>query len=205
MPEIINCEQGTPEWYKVRLGNATASCFDKIITSTGEKSASFRDYAFQLASELLTIEQDPFYQNEAMERGSELESDAREAYEEKFLEPVMQVGFILGDGFGYSPDGLVGDDGLIEIKCPSQKVHAKYLHGNKLPTEYRAQVQGGLLVSGRKWCDFISYHPNFIKPTDLFVKRIYRDEDFIKKLEKFLVDLTKLKLEILAEIRSNQK
>lgn len=203
--KIINCEQGTEEWLKHRLGIATASEFSKVITSTGKDSESIRDYALQLASELLTTEQDPIYTNDSMIRGTELEGDAREAYEEHFFCVVDTVGFMKCDDYGYSPDGLIGDDGLIEIKCPSQKVHTKYLFNNKLPTEYKTQVQGGLLVSGRKWCDFISYHPGFIKPHNLFVKRIFRDEDYISALKAGLDKLTKLKLEFLAEIKNRKK
>lgn len=200
--EIINCEQGSEEWLKCRLGKATTSEFSKIIDSSGKFSTQLRDYAYQLASELLMTEQDPFYINDYMIRGSELEQEAREAYEEYNLCSVEQVGFMSSKDWGYSPDGLVGDDGLIEIKCPSQKTHTKYLVGNQLPTEYKAQVQGGLFVSGRKYCDFISFHPNFIKPNNLFFKRVERDENYIESLKIGLDKITKLKYEFLNEIRN---
>jgi exodeoxyribonuclease (lambda-induced) len=104
------------------------------------------------------------------------------------------------DFYGYSPDGLVGDDGLVEYKCPNQKTHTKYLYGNKLPTEYIAQVQGGLYVSKRKWCDFVSFHPNFIDDKKLFIIRVYRDEEFIECLAKGLAKLNALRLDILKNL-----
>ncbi len=206
MLRVINCLQHSPEWYQARLGNATASCFDKVITSTGARSKQLDKYAKHLASELLVKEQDPFFYNSFMERGNELEDEARAAYQVHTFEPVEQVGFVLIDDkdYGYSPDGLVGKDGQIEIKCPSQAVHTEYLYNDELPSDYKAQVQGGLLVTGRDWCDFVSYHPNFLPDQKLFVKRVYRDEDFISRLEMFLAEVIKLRVEILAKIKNKK-
>ena len=200
--QIINCNQNSEEWYKIRLGIATASSFSKIITSTGKSSTSLKEYAYQLVSEKLALEQDEFYSNAILERGNELENEAREYYEEICLKKVDQVGFILNkdENYGYSPDGLIGNDGLIEIKCPLQKNHTKYLYDNILPTEYKAQVQGGLLVSNRKWCDFISYHPNFIEEKKMLIIRIVRDEEYIQLLRTGLKNLIELKNSILEQI-----
>jgi len=200
--EINNCEQGTEEWYQARLGIATASEFSKVITSEGKTSTSLNDYAFTLASELLTEVQEEGYINTTMLRGTELEEEARQAYIEHTLETIEQVGFIKQGSYGYSPDGLVGSEGLIEIKCPTQKVHTKYLYNKSLPSQYKAQVQGGLLVTGRKWCDFISYNPNFIEKRRLLIVRVTRDEAFIKALEDRLRVVNDRKETFLKEINN---
>lgn len=184
MQIIKDIEQGSPEWHKLRMGVATASNFSKIVTSTGDISKSIDGYALKLATEYFLTEPEETYKSAAMERGTELEPDARQAYEEANLSLVEQVTFIRSDcgNFGYSPDGLVDEDGLIEIKCPQDTTHLEYIISGKLPTEYKGQVQGGLMVSGRKWCDFVSYHPNFYDDKRLFIVRVERDEDFIVKL-----------------------
>ena len=202
MVKIIDCAQGTDEWLNARLGIATASNFSKVVTNEGSKSKQFNQYAFQLASEIITEFQEESYSNAAMIRGNELEPEARKEYQESTLSVVKQTGFMLCDHYGYSPDGLIGDDGLIEIKCPSQAIHAKYMFNNKLPAEYKAQVQGGLLVSARKWCDFVSYHPGFEYKYRLFVIRVYRDDEFIEKLEIALNQLDELKRDIVSGIRN---
>lgn len=204
--KIINLEQGSDEWLKARLGVATASNFDKVITSTGKESTQFEKYALELASQLLMDEPEETYKNDAMKRGNELEPVARQAYEETTFNIVETVGMFKSDcgNFGYSPDGLVGNDGLIEIKCPQATTHLKYLIDDKLPADYVAQVQGGLFISGRKWCDFVSFHPNFKEGRQLFVKRIERDEDFIAKLETNLIKTIRLRDEILVKLTENQ-
>ena len=102
--------------------------------------------------------------------------------------------------FGYSPDGLLGDDGLLEIKCPMATTHAKYLLDNKMPTDYWQQVQGGLWVSGRRWCDFASFHPNF-KEKQLFIVKVERDEKFIAELAKLAQKTITMRDEILKQIK----
>jgi len=198
--EIINCEQGGSEWLKARLGVATCSNFSKIVTSTGELSKQLKSYAIKLASELLTVEQEDSYTNKDMERGNELEPEARQAYQEYAFCEVKEVGFMIDNGFGYSPDGLIDDDGLIEIKCPNQTTHTQYLFEDRLPTAYKAQVQGGLLTSGRKFCDFVSYNPSFKDDKRLFVKRIERDEEFIIKLMIGIQKTIGIRDEFLKEI-----
>ncbi len=200
MEIIKDIEQGSEEWLKLRLGIATASNFSSIVTSKGEPSATLSKYALELASELLIIEQEETYKSFDMMRGNEIEPEAREAYQEYTFNCIEQVAFIKGEDYGYSPDGLVGEDGLIEIKCPNQVTHTKYLFEDRLPVEYVQQVQGGLFVSGRKWCDFISYHPNFKEDKKLFIKRVFRDEDFIKKLEAGIKKTIQLRNEYLEKI-----
>ena len=200
MKIIRDIEQGSPEWHQLRLGIPTASNFDKIITSTGELSATLPKYALELASQYLILEPEIGYCNEAMLRGKELEPLARQAYQEAVFEKVEEVAFIRCDDYGYSPDGLVGDDGLIEIKCPNQTTHTKYLLDNKLPIDYKAQVQGGLLASGREWCDFVSFHPNFKDDKKLFIVRVFRDDSFISKLEIALKEVLSKRNEILEKL-----
>jgi len=161
---IVECEQGSVEWFEARRGIPTASGFSNLITpSRGEPSKSMVPYIYQLLAEKYTggcpvdIES---YTSRAMQDGIDMEPEARRCY--AFLaggEEVREVGFCLSDDgrFGCSPDGLVGDDGGLELKCPLPKTHIKYLVENQLPDEYKAQVHGSLIVTGRKWWDFMSY------------------------------------------------
>jgi len=183
MQIIKDIEQGSDEWLQLRLGVATASNFDKIITTTGKQSATLEKYALKLATDLMLSSPEPSYKNDIMERGNELEPLARQAYQEETFSIVEEIAMFKSDcgNFGYSPDGLVGEDGLIEIKCPLATTHFQYIIDNKAPIDYWQQLQGGLWVSGRKYIDFVSYHPNF-KTKQLFVKRVERDEDYIAKL-----------------------
>jgi len=180
--QIIDVEQGSEEWLQLRLGVATASQFSKIVTSKGEISKSLEKYALELASQILTSRREDGYESEDMKRGVELEPEARMLYQEYTLDIVETCGFMSCGDYGYSPDGLVGSDGLIEIKCTKPITHIEYLMANILPTAHTQQVQGGLMVSGRQWCDFISYNPDFEERNKLFIKRVYRDEAFIAKL-----------------------
>jgi putative phage-type endonuclease len=194
--------QGSEEWLKLRLGVATASNFNKIITSTGKELATLPKYALELATQCLINEPEPTYKNEAMQRGNDLEPIARQAYAEQTFSVVEEIAMFKSDcgNYGASPDGLVGDDGLIEIKCPLATTHAKYLLDNKMPTDYWQQVQGLLWVSGRKWCDFVSFHNNF-KEKQLFIIRVERDEAYIAELAKLAQKTITIRDEILKQIR----
>ena len=180
--KTINCEQRSQEWYAARLGVPSASSFDKILTTKGEPSKQAKKYMYKLAGEILSGTSEETYQNVAMLRGIELEAEARNLYKMINDVEVEEVGFCLSDGYGCSPDGLVGKDGLIEIKCPIMSTHVEYLLDGTLPSDYFQQTQGQLLVTGRKWCDFVSHYPA-IKP---LIIRVERDEVFIKKLESEL-------------------
>lgn len=159
--KIINCDQGSFEWWEARRGVPTASCFDRIITPKTEKLATGRSsYIAELIGEMAGHQDD--FTTRAIQQGIDLEPEARKLYEFDTGVDVKQVGFCLSDcgRYGCSPDGLVGDDGGIELKCPKAKTHVQYLLDGVLPTEYRAQVHGCLLVTGRKWWDFMSYCHN---------------------------------------------
>lgn len=179
---ILELEQGTPEWFTARLGIPTASRYKDIVTpARGDKSKSYMTYLYELLAERVTGESADGFTNEWMQRGNELEPHARSAYEFLFETDVQQVGFVLNDAktIGASPDGLIGSDGGIEIKCPKASTAVRYMVEDKLPDIYKPQVQGNLWICEREWWDFVVYHPSM----DLFVKRVYRDDAYIKKLE----------------------
>ncbi len=179
--KIIECQQNTPEWFSARCGMPTASNFDKIITTEGKPSKQREKYLHQLAGERIIGKAEETYQNGAMLRGQEMEDEAREAYQFMSGNEVSQVGLCVMEGktiYAASPDGLVGNDGLVEIKCPIISTQVNYLLKNVLPTEYFQQVQGQLLVTGRKWIDFLSYYPG-LKP---LLIRVKPDEKFLKAL-----------------------
>lgn len=181
--KIIQCEQNSDEWFQARLGIPTASEFSKIITSTGKASTQANDYMNRLLAEWMAGEPlEKWDGNQWTERGHELEMDARTYYEMTKDVDVLQVGFVTTDdgSAGCSPDGMVGDDGMTEYKCPSPGIHVSYLLANKLPSAYVPQVQGSLWVTERDWCDFSSYHPVL----DKLIIRVHRDELYIVKLTK---------------------
>lgn len=183
---ITEVEQGSEEWKALRFGKATASNFKNIITRGGKLSSSHDGYAMELAIEKFLSNLQEDIQTPAMRRGNELEPLAREVYCEKTLNCVEEVSFFDCEDFGYSPDGLVGDDGLIEIKCMNAQKHAECLLTQSIPDEHYAQCQGGLMISGRQWLDFISYHPDITDGLDISIIRISRDEDFINQLKEHL-------------------
>lgn len=163
--QIFDCQQTGPEWWLVRRGIPTASNFGKILTpAKGELSKQADDYIAELIADRAAL-QPPISTDHPMSRdmanGVNMEPEARRWYSMNGDVDVRQVGFCLtGDGrFGCSPDGLVGEDGAVEIKCPSMKTQVKYLLEGELPSEYRAQVHGQLIVTGREWVDFVSYAP----------------------------------------------
>jgi putative phage-type endonuclease len=201
MQIIRDIEQGSDEWLKLRLGVASASNFDKIITSTGKESESLKKYALQLATELMLETPEPSFENDVMARGNELESLARETYQEQTFNVVEQITMFKSDcgNFGYSPDGLVDDDGLVEIKCPIATNHFKYLLDNKMPIDYWQQVQGGLWVSQRKWIDFVSFN-SYFRDKKLFVIRVERDEEYIAKLAELANKVILLRDEYLNKL-----
>jgi putative phage-type endonuclease len=173
----LNVEQGSDEWHALRRGVITASTISRLITSTGKpaNNDTSRSQLLQLLAERITGESEPSFYNNDMARGHLLEPLARDIYA-KHRAPVQECGFVTADFdgtvIGYSPDGLVGDEGLIEIKSPLRKRHLLSLLSDEVPAEYMPQVQTGLAVTGRHWCDYISYAPGL----PLFVHRCKRDE-----------------------------
>jgi len=178
-------EQRSEEWFQARLGKVTASRVADVLAKikSGE-SASRRNYKIQLVSERLTGERQETYINQAMQDGIDREQFARDRYVQQFGE-VEEVGFVKHPTLeaGASPDGMVGDDGILEIKCPMGSTHTETLMTQDIPSKYVPQVQFQLLVTGRKWCDFVSYNPMFPEHLQVFVKRIEADPVYQKELE----------------------
>jgi putative phage-type endonuclease len=178
-------EQRSEEWFQARLGKVTASRVADVLAKikSGE-SASRRNYKIQLVSERLTGEKQETYINQAMQDGIDREAFARDRYVQQFGE-VEEVGFIKHPTLeaGASPDGMVGDDGILEIKCPMGSTHTETLMTQDVPSRYVPQIQFQLLVTGRKWCDFVSYNPMFPEHLQVFVKRVEADLVYQKELE----------------------
>lgn len=181
--KILTMPQGSPEWESARLGIPTASQVDKILTPAKLKvSTSAGEYMDKLLAEwLVGYAIDWGGQSQYMDRGTKCEPEARAWYELTRDVEVQQVGFLMADDelFGGSPDGLVGESGGLEIKCPALHTHIGYLRApDSLDAKYRGQVQANLYVSGREWWDLVSYHPDLPK----VVRRIERDEAYITAL-----------------------
>ena len=159
--KIVDVEQGTPEWMAFRAGLPTASKFSEIITTKGEPSKSRTKYLHQLAGERITGSKEESYQSAAMSRGIEMEAEARSLFCMVHDAEVQEVGLCIEDDgrWGCSPDGLIGDDGGIEIKCPQLATQVDYLLSNKIPSTYYQQVQGSMFVTGRDYWWFVSYYP----------------------------------------------
>jgi len=190
-------EQRTDEWFAARLGKVTASRVADVIAKTAKGYGASRDnYMAQLVCERLTGKPTEGFSNAAMEWGSQTEPQARAAYSAKTGELVEEVGFIDHPRIanaGCSPDGLVGDEGLCEFKCPATSTMLETLLADKVPSKYIPQVQFQMAVIGRKWCDFVSFDPRLPDHLRLFVKRVERDDAYIAMLEaevkKFLTEL----------------
>lgn len=194
MSDIV---QGTEEWKAIRCGKVTASRVADVIakTKTGY-GASRANYMAELIAERLTGAPAEHYTNAAMQWGTEKEPEARTAYEFWHDIEVTQVGFVHHPVIpmtGCSPDGLIGEDGGIEIKAPNTATHLDTLLGQSVPGKYQTQIQWQLACLGRKWIDFVSYDPRLPEHMRLFVKRVERDDKLIAELEtevlKFLSEL----------------
>lgn len=186
--KIIDCDQGTPEWLEARRGILTASVIGKLITPSRKQTAqndTSRAVIRELAAERITGHIEDVYVSADMERGIWDEPFARAAYEEHFA-PVKEVGFVVktidGNRLGYSPDGFVGDDGLIEIKSRRQHHQLATILNDDVPSFHMAQIQTGMLVTGRDWCDYISYSGGM----PLFVKRVHPDDGWREAITKTL-------------------
>lgn len=180
--QVITAEQRSPEWFAARLGKATGSRFADVLA--GGKGLTRKAYAVQLALEIVTGKQAEAFTSQDMQTGTEREPIARALYEAYSGNFVDEVGFCLHDTLpcGVSPDGLIDQDGGVEIKCPKASTHAQYLSLPAEPSAYTAQIQGCMWVTGRAWWDFVSYHPDFPENAQLIVRKIKRDEAYIAKL-----------------------
>jgi len=192
--------QGTEEWARARVGKVTASRVHDIIATvkSGGYSAGRKNYLAELVAERLTGEPAPSFQSAAMAYGIECEAEARAAYAFIHDADLEEVGFVphpLIAEAGCSPDGLVGEDGLIEIKCPNTATHIETLLGGKVPLEYVTQMQFQMACTGRKWCDWVSYDKRLPEHMRMAVRRVARDNSVIEQLDAavtaFLAELNK--------------
>lgn len=179
--------QGSPEWFAQRAGKVTASRVADVIakTKTGW-GASRANYAAQLVAERLTGTVEAGYTNAAMQWGNDKEPEAREAYEYRFGVFIDQVGMIEHPTIamsGASPDGHIGEDGLIEIKCPNTATHIDTLLNGKVPAKYITQMAWQMACTGRQWCDFVSFDPRMPPHMQMFIQRVERDYALIHELE----------------------
>lgn len=198
---FIHIEQGSNEWKVARLGHVTASNMADVMSKGKDNAEAVGRYKYKvrLVAERLTMTAAESYSNAAMEWGVEQEQFAAIAYETSKNVFTDKTGFWLHptiQWLGVSPDRLVGDDGLIEIKCPNTTTHLNYLFDEKVPTDYYKQIQCQLWVTGRQWCDFVSYDPRLPKRNQLLIVRTERDESLIQKMEaetlKFLGEVNQL-------------
>lgn len=185
--KIINHPQGSEAWLKARVGLVTASRVADIIAKTKSGySASRAGYLGELVAERLTGQSaESGYINADMQRGADLEPHARAAYEIKTGMLALECGLVLHDTLkaGASPDGLVGDMGLVEIKCPRTHTHIEYLEAGKPPAKYVPQMAWQCICTGRAWCDFASYDPRMPERLQLFVVRYEPEMGYLKELE----------------------
>lgn len=184
-------EQRTSEWFQERLGKVTASRVSDIIARTKSGYSTSRDnYMAQLVCERMTQTPVESYTNASMQWGTEQEPFARAAYESAKDVLVEEVGFIthpLIQNSGASPDGLVGEFGLVEIKCPNTATHIQTLLDQKIPEKHIAQMQWQMCCTDRRWCDYVSFDPRMAEGLQIFIKRVEFDPEYVSMLEKEVI------------------
>jgi putative phage-type endonuclease len=182
--------QGTPEWLAERAGKVTASMISNVLMKP--ETAGFRDYQAQLVAEILTGKpQGSDFTSAAMQFGTETEPLARSAYEAETGFSVDEVGFCQHPNIersGASPDGLVGKDGLVEIKCPKVATHLAYHIADVVPAAYKNQMMWQMACTGRDWCDFVSFRPDLPEHLQLFIIRFKRDPARILELKTAVIN-----------------
>lgn len=205
--KIVDCEQGSPEWFAARLGKASASRMADITarTKTGW-GASRANYAAELVAERLTGATAEKHSNDAMRWGTECEPQARAMYEFMTGQDVKQVGVVLHPTIAMacaSPDGLVGDKGLIEIKCPNTATHIDILKSGTIDGKYIKQMTWQMICTGREWCDFVSFDPRMPPEMQIFIKRVSADGSIMSGLDEecraFLGEVDATVAELLAK------
>lgn len=189
---LADIKQGSPEWQQVRCGKVTASRVHDVIATikSGGYGAGRKNYLAELVAERLTGSAAPSFQSAAMAYGTECEPEARNAYAFVHNVEVEEVGFVPHPRIpqaGASPDGLVGLDGLVEIKCPNTATHIETLLGGKVPIEYVTQMQFQMSCTGRQWCDWVSYDKRLPEHMRMVVRRVVRDQAVIERLDAEVV------------------
>ena len=201
-------EQRTEEWFAARLGKVTASRVADVLAKikSGE-SASRKNYKMELVVQRLTNKVGESFTNAAMEWGTEQEPFARMAYEAHTGTFVKEEGFVdhpTIEGFGCSPDGIVGE-GLIEIKAPNTANHIETVLENKAPSKYIPQMQAQMACTGAKWCDFVSFDPRVPEDLQLFVVRVERDQEYIDAMEVEVKQFLSEVLDLFNQLKARQK
>ena len=194
MPNFHNVKQNSDEWFMLRLWKVTSSNFADIMANDGKAFGDpAKKYAQKLALERVTGKrEEETYSNQFMERGNELEPLARELYQQETMTEVTNGGFFSEWDIWDSPDGLVGDDGCIEIKSVIPSTHWKRIEKGGFDSAYQWQIHGHLWLSGRKWCDFVSFCPEFPENKQLHIFRVERDEEIFKVMEKRITEFLAL-------------
>ena len=180
--QILNCEQGSDEWLQARAGLITCSELESVFSKGTGKNVFGKGaitYMYELIGEQITGEPKESFSGFHTERGHAHEPVAIELYQLQHDVEIQNCGFIVGDKIGYSPDGLIGSNGLIEIKSKVPKFQAQILYEQEIPSEHYMQCMGGLLTAEREWIDFVSYCPSM----PIFIKRLYRDEQVIQEID----------------------
>lgn len=199
-------DQGSEAWFRARVGVCTASRFADIMAKID--TAAYKNYLLQIATERLTgVSQAPTFVNEAMEHGTLCEPLAKAAYETHTGDLIAECSLFIHGAYpfvGASPDGLIGADRLVEIKCPKSTTHVEYLKERTLPPKYKPQVQGQLWVTGRQYAHFVSFDPRVPAHLQLLVVDVKRDESYIEKLQMAALEFN-VKVEgLLAELREDR-
>lgn len=190
--DALNVEQGSEAWIKLRLGKVTASRISDLMARTKSGWSASRDaYAAELICERLSGQRYEKFKSKSMERGNEVEDDARAAYAFRFDVDPVPVGFVEHPTIamaGCSPDRLIAEDGLLEIKSPDSHTHLATLLGASIPRAYLLQMQWQLCCCQRQWVDFVSFDPRFPEHMNLSIKRVHRDDAMIREMEAAVVD-----------------
>ena len=202
-------DQRTAEWFAARLGKLTASRVADMMARTKSGWSTSRDkYLWQLAIERVTGTPEQSYCSTAMQWGIDTEAQARRAYEEHALVGVVEVGFVDHPKLyaGASPDGLVGTDGMVEIKCPESHTHGRLLLGSDpIPDRYHKQMQFQMACASRDWCDFVSFDPRFPEGSQMHLERIERDDKLIREIEEHAAEFLAEVDRIEAQVRARQQ
>ncbi len=178
---LYNVDQGSEAWFELRCGRFTASKFKDVMA--GKSTAGYTGIVNTIVGEIISQTTEPTYTNDIMQRGIDLEGTAAELYEELYGLVTKEIGFVTNEAnnpeyIGVSPDRMLPDNGILEIKCPLMKTHVGYLSANKLPTVYKWQVQGQLMITEADYCDFMSFYPG-IRP---FILRVEPDKEIQEAL-----------------------
>lgn len=200
MLEVFDFEQNSPEWYQIRSGIPTASMFDVIVKADGtpRKSQQRTTYMMELAGEIVTGEPVPSFTSAATERGHDMEPDARNMYSFITGAEPHQVGFLRNGDKGCSPDSLIDETGMLEIKSKLPKLAVACIYNDEFPPEHKAQCQGALLVSEREWIDLAVYWPGL----PLFIKRAERDEEYLQNLSNSLDQFNEELAAVVEKVRA---